>query len=655
MKARTFTTLLFLFILLHGAALQAQDEAAKFGKIDKAELEMRSYAPDTSAAAVILSDYAFSRFDFKAGLKVLTERHIRIKILKKSGYDWANVSIPYYSYESTRDKVTGVKGYTYNLEGNEITKDKLESKTVFEEKRNEYWYLKKFTMPNVKEGSVIDVAYTTISERVYSLDDWEFQQSIPTAWSEYRLRVPEYFDYKFLMQGYHPLYKHANEQTSGGARMLNNAYVWAMKDVPALKEEKYITSLSDYQAKIAFELQQVNFPGEPTRIMTGTWDKVVSDLMESSSFGMQLNRNNFFKDDLAAITAKHKTPEQQMQAIHELVKKRMTWNGNNALYTDNTIRKAYDMRQGNAAEINLLLTSMLKEAGLDANPVVISTRNHGRVQTTASPMKSMFNYVIAHVVVGEKEYLLDATEPLLPAGMLPFRCLNGSGRLIKKEGHRWLALESATANTKLFSATVTINGKGEIVGTGQESAGGHKALYLRKTIMEEGESKYAERISKEVGEYKLEAPVIKNLHEVGNALDISYKITASGNGQDNSIIYLNPMLGQGEKENPFKLEERLYPVDFGSPIDETYLCRFTIPSGYELDEVPKGVIVNLPEKGGRFMYVVQQDGDVVQVMSKVSINKPIFYAPEYGHLKQLYDNVVAKHAEQIVLKKIASN
>ena len=131
-------------------------------------------------------------------------------------------------------------------------------------------------------------------------------------------------------------------------------------------------------------------------------------------------------------------------------------------------------------------------------------------------------------------------------------------------------------------------------------------------------------------------------------------ISASGSGQENSIIYLNPMLGQGEKENPFKLEERLYPVDFGAPIDETYMARFTIPEGYALDEAPKSIAVNLPEQAGRFMYVVQQQGNVVQVMSKVSINKPVFYAPEYGNLKELYNQIIAKHAEQIVLKKLAA-
>lgn len=655
MKARTFTKFIILFLLLGGVATQVQAQAPKFGKIGEAELTMRSYDKDTSAAAVILSDYGMTRFDLSNELRVVTERHMRIKILKKSGYDIANIEVPYYSYGTTRDKVLSIKGFTYNMENGEILKEKLDTKTVFEEKRNEYWYLKKFTMPNVKEGSVIDVAYTTSSERIYSLDDWEFQKSIPTVWSEYRLRIPEYFDYKFLTQGYHPLFKIDNQREGSSANMVNNAYVWIMKDVPALKDENYITSITDYQAKIAFELQQVNFPGEPTRVMTGSWDKVNEDLLAEESFGSQLNRNNFFKADIAAVQAKHKDPEQQMRAIYELVKTRMTWNSKTGLYTTNPIRKAYELRQGSAAEINLLLTSMLLEAGLNAGPVALSTRDHGRLLTAASPMISKFNYVISHVKIGDKEYLLDATEPLLPAGMLPFRCLNGEGRLIRKTGHGWIALNAVSPRTKLFSADITINSQGEMTGTSHESLAGYNALSLRKSILEEGEGKFAERIAKEIGEFKIGKPEIKNLKEINNTLDFSYKITASGSGQANNIIYLNPMLGQGEKENPFKLEERLYPVDFGAPIDETYICRFTIPEGYVLDEVPKGIAVNLPEKAGRFTYMVQQQGNLVQVMSKVSINKPIFYAPEYGNLKELYNQIIAKHAEQIVLKKVAAN
>ncbi|AKD02219.1 DUF3857 domain-containing protein [Pontibacter korlensis] len=660
MKAN-FTKLFVLAVMLAGFTQYAKAQAVKFGKVSDEELRMSVYDKDTSAAAVILSDYGFSRFEYMGELKVVFERQIRIKIFKKSGYDWADVVVPFYQRGSGKERVSSIKGYTFNLDDNKVQRDKLENNSVFEEQTSEYWFAKKFTMPNVKEGSVIDISYTVTSDFIYTLRDWEFQHSIPVVWSEYRARIPEYFDYKFQMQGYQALYKSENqkEAASGSASaspdMQNNSYVWVMKDVPALKEEKYITSLRDYQSKIEFELQRVQFPGQAPRTMTGDWEKVTSDLLTEDKFGVQLNRSNFFKNELAAIQGKHKDQQEQLAAIFNLVKNRMKWNGKNGMYASSTIRKAWEQRAGNAGDINLLLTSMLLEAGFDAAPVIVSTRDNGRINTSMAPMVTKFNYVIASVKLGDSEYLLDATDPLVPIGTLPGRCLNGEGRLIKKGEYRWVSLAPKVNYTKLFSANLTMNSQGEIVGTGRESAGGYGAISLRRTILEEGESKYTERLAKEVGDFRLTKPEVKNLNDLNTPLDITYNISVSGSGRSNDIIYLNPMLGRGEKENPFKLTERLYPVDFGTPIDETYICNFTIPEGYEIEEAPKSVAVNLPENGGRFMYMVQQQGNTLQVMSKVNINKPVFYAPEYAFLKEFYNQIIAKHAEQIVLKKVAAN
>ncbi|WP_299819560.1 DUF3857 domain-containing protein [uncultured Pontibacter sp.] len=653
MKAKTFTLISFLLLICLSG--YSQGSPKKFGKVDEAELTMKSYAKDTSASAVILYDFGRTKFAFNNNVQVVFERHIRIKILKKSGYDWANVSVPYYIQGTTKERVSNIKAYTFNLVDGKEQKDKLESKDVFDEKQTDNRYLKKFTLPNVKEGSVLDINYTVHSDFIYTMREWEFQHSIPTVYSEYRAEIPEYYDYKFLMQGYLALddTKKSNSSNSQ-TNMLNSEYYWVMKDVPALKSEKYITTLNDYQSKIEFELERIRYPNQPVRTMTGDWDDVTKKLLQDEDFGTQLNRSNFFKADLAPVLAGNKEPVQQMNAIFSLVQKRMTWNGKYGIYTKDPIRKVYDAGTGSAAEINLLMTSMLLEAGLDAAPVLLSTRENGMVRQ-GPPMITKFNYVVSHVKIGEKEFLLDATEPLLPAGMLPVRCLNGIGRLIKKNDQRWVNITPASKYTKLFSANLTIAKDGEMKGTGKESAGGYNALYMRKSILEDGEDKYMEKLAKEVGNLKVGKPQISNLKDVDKALDITYDLTASGSGHINDVIYLNPLMGHGEKENPFKLEERIYPVDFATPIDETFICSFTIPEGYEIDEAPKNVAVNLPEGHGRFMYLVEKQGNQIQVMSKININKAVFFAPEYPMLKEFYNQIVAKHAEQIVIKKSSAS
>ncbi|NDK55170.1 transglutaminase domain-containing protein [Pontibacter fetidus] len=643
-----------LFLLVFGfAATSAFAQVAKYGKVNEAELKMTRFAQDTSAEAIVLSDYGYTRFSFNHEVQVITERHIRIKILKKSGYDWATIDVPFYVKGGDRERVSSIKGVTYNLENGQVQKSKLESGAVFEEQHSENWFSKKFTMPNVKEGSVIDVAYTITSDFVYNLREWEFQTTIPTLWSEYHAEIPSYYDYKFLMQGYHPLYSNdKNIAASAKPELVNNAYVWIMKDVPALKEEKYITTIKDYQSRIEFELQQIVYPGQAARQMSGNWDDVTSDLMMSERFGAQLNRSGFFKSEVAYTMNQHKTPLQLAQALYDQVKSRMNWNGKYTYLATTTTRKAYETRTGNVADINLLLTAMLQEAGLEASPVLVSTRENGR-PPKQSPLVNKFNYVVCHVEIDGVSYLLDATEPLMPFGMLPVRALNGEGYLIKKKEHRWVALKPVVYS-KFITTDLALKANGDMDGQATESAGGYYAFSVRKSLSDNGEEKFSESL-KRGANYKVGKPMIENKDKLTEALKIKYSISASGNGQDNHIIYLSPLVGHAKTDNPFKVSERVYPVDFGTPVDETIITNYTIPTGYVIDEAPKNVTVSLPNNGGKFTYLVQQEGNTLQVLSRININKPVFYAQEYAYLKEFYNQIIAKHAEQIVLKKGTAN
>lgn len=635
-----------LFFLFSSLNIQAQK--AKFGKVDDAELAMKAFPKDTSAAAVILSDFGSSRFIFSSDVQLVFVRQVRIKILKKSGYNWANIEVPYYKRGTDREKVTNIKGTTYNLENGKVTKDKLETSSVFDEQQSENWSRKKFTMPNVKEGSVIEYTYSVTSDFVYNLRDWEFQTSVPTVWSEYQAYIPQYYDYKFLQHGYQKIYTPTDLGLSHNVQ--NEGYRWIAKDVPALKEERYITTLQDYVTKIEFELAQVKYPGQSARTMTGNWEKTNSDLMDSQYFGRQLNRKGFFKEQIAAITATHKEPHKQMDAIYNLVKSTMSWNGKYGFYINEPIRKAFENRRGNVAEINLMLIAMLQDAGLDASPVLVSTRGHGKPYK-GTPLLNKFNYVVAHVKVGSEEILLDATDPLLPMGMLPERSLNGEGYLVKSADAKWVSLKPTNMFSRSIYMEITIDQDGAFGGKGTELIGGYNALRVRREIQEEGKDKYIEKLSRESGDFRVANHRIENIDQLNKALNIAYDITGKGDGESKSILYLNPVLGFGEKESPFKLSKRFYPVDFGALHDETIVCNYILPDGWILDEAPKPVKLNLPENGGSFTYIVQQDGNRLQVMSKVSLLKPIYNPGEYSNLKEIYSQIVAKHAEQIVLKK----
>jgi hypothetical protein len=373
--------------------------------------------------------------------------------------------------------------------------------------------------------------------------------------------------------------------------------------------------------------------------------------MDSERFGAQITRTGFTKDVVTPLVSNQSDPEKKMVAIYDFVKNNFKYNDHDQLYADHNLRKALDTHAGSSADINLLLIAMLREAGLAASPVILSTRENGYVGITSYPNISKFDYVIGHVKIGEKYYLLDATEPLGMPNVLPVKCLNGEGLLVNAQHASWIPLAPGAKESEVHQSQFVIGKDNSMKGKIEYTSSGYAALKNRKNILAEGEKKYVDRLKNHSSNWEIEKIAIQHATTPAEALKVNYEISLPGQDQPVSIIYLNPMQGQGEKENPFKLETRKFPVDFAAPIEDTYLFNYTIPEGYKVEEQPKNAIVTLPENSGRFTYSISVMGNNITVLSKVNINRPIFQAEEYPFLKEFYNQIIAKHAEQIVIKK----
>lgn len=637
---------------------QATVEIPKFGKIDPKDFEIR-YSADTSVSAVVLFDVGESKFAVDgSGIVINSEHHVRIKILKKSGYEWATESIRLYgSSNSDREVVFNLKGNTYNLVAGKVVTDKLPKEAIFAEKEDDFWTNQKFSLPNVKEGSIIEYTYRIKSGYYFDFPDWTFQRTIPVLYSQYKAEFPEYFDYKKTTQGYEPFYLAINEPINvnftAGLTAPGTRYIWAMKDIPAIEEEPYMGSIKDYVARIEFELGRVSIPGDFVRPINNSWEKITANLMESANFGGRLKKNGVVKTLTAPLLAQHTGPAKRLEAIYEYVRTNFKWNEEQRVYSSQPFNKLIEKKVGSSADINLLLVAMLKEAGLEANPVILSTRGHGKINPYY-PSVNKFNYTIAHAKLGDNTYLLDATEPMGTLTVLPARCLNEAGRLISATNSDWIVLQSGAKDSFVYHSKLIIGQDNSLNGEVHIVRHGHNAFNYRKSISQNGEKKYIENLQKAADLYELKNINLKNTAPSLEPLIMDYEITTAGQAQSANVIYLQPLQSLGTKANPFKHETRKFPIDFTVPIDQTYMYTYTIPEGYAVEEQPKSARVSLPENGGSFTYSVTTLGNTINVLSKVVINRPQFLAEEYPYLKEFYNQVVAKQAEQIVLKKNAN-
>jgi hypothetical protein len=643
-----FTGILAIIFSLSAAA---QKSPMKFGDIPMEDMTMKTYPQDSSAVAVVLADYGEAYImATSVDTKMTFERHIRIKILKAEGTRWADAVIPLFKAGSAEENVTSLKAVTYNLENGKIVESKLSKDAIFKEKFNRNFIHEKFTMPDVKPGSVLEYAYKISSDFLANFPNWEFQRSIPTRLSEYWAIIPDFLTFEKYMQGYVPVssYEVKPMNVSG---FTANGHHYISRNVPAFKAEPQMTSETDYLSKINFALSQISIPGQIVQDIMGSWPKLNSLLLEDEDFGGAIKGSGFLKSIVETVTKGITDPLDKITAIHNYVKQTIEWDGFKDFYAGN-LKKVLEEKKGTSGDINLMLASMLRKAGLTVDMVLLSTRDNGFVREQY-PMARQFNYVVCLVRLGDKNLFLDGTEKYLPVNVLPERCLNGRGLVISDKNFGWVNLDTQTKSKTIVNAEFRLDESGQLKGKIAFTHDGYDAHRMRTTFAKKGQEEY---IKDFVGArpWKLDNTDFKNIDEIYNPAEESYELEIADHSMvagDN--IYFNPFVTSQIQTNPYKSETRVYPVDYGSKVERIYLCKVIAPDGYVVEQAPESRIMMLPGNAARFIYNVAMSplGDWVSITTNFQINKNLFTQNDYLDLREFYNQVVAKQAEQIVFKK----
>ena len=387
------------------------------------------------------------------------------------------------------------------------------------------------------------------------------------------------------------------------------------------------------------------------REVADSWETINTKLGEDEDFGRKVKKGNFISDKLPGILAGASTDLEKAQAIFNHVQQRVKWNENYGIYAKNIPRKVYEDRTGSVADINLMLVSMLKEAGLNADPVILSTRSHGMVMET-NPILAKFNYVIAMVQIDTSKFLLDATSRNVSFNTLPERCLNGEGRIVSKNNAGWARLLNSEKRNEFTNATFTLTADGSYTGTTSISSGGLSGNERRSSLRNKEQKDFIKEFNASHSTWSIKDFSYKNLDTLDKAFNETYSFEASDGAQvAGDHIYMNVMAGTGLKSNPFKLEKRIYPVEFSCPSKETILIKIILTEGWVVEELPKPAMVSLPDKDATFKMAMAQENGFIQVTSTLTINKTMFLPDEYENLKEFFRLIATKHAEQIILKK----
>lgn len=660
----------------------AEKPPIKLGDVSREEIEMTSYQADPDANAVVLCDYATLIFDFNTTnwqWENRLKRICRIKIFNDDGYKWATESVLLYDNNKLEESISQIKGFTHTLEDGKLVKSKLSKGDIFTEKASKNYNRVKFTMPNVKEGSVIEFSYNVTSNYITILDRWQFQKSIPVKWSEYIVSIPSYLTYLKNSTGFESFYKFETNSRSRSINQLqykradplsgvasstsqqkqdykDEVMRWVAKDMPALKDENFVGNYNNYMQGIDFQLSNYRTLSNENRTILSDWSGLVDRFINDyDDFGPNMKKKTFYKEVTNQINSEYEDPIARTSAVYNFVSKHMKWDERKGYIPNQSIKKSYEERSGSCADINALLVSMLRAVEIDADPVVISTIDNGQVHPLY-PMINKYNYLIVRATIDGKSVLLDATEKDLPFGVLPYRCLNQRGYAISKNRPGWVDLNPIQSMGKSTMCILDLDNQGLMTGTVSHKNNGYRAVNIRKKIARDGEDKYIENLKSSSTDWEIENVEIDVPKDINTAVKEKINLTVNNAAEAmGNMIYINPIISDKIEENPLKQEERKMPIEFVVPIKNDYRLNLTIPEGYVVDELPESISIVTPDRTASLKYIVQVNGRNLQLVHSWQIKESFYTQDKFPDLKEFYAVLVSKQNEQIVLKKSGSN
>jgi len=498
----------FLLLLGFGVAVNAQKAPIKWGKLLPKDTSMTVYSSDSKASAVVLCDFGTADI----GPRTEYTRHVRIKILKAEGLKYAYIEIPYKDYDHY-DEFSGLKAQTINVAPNgKFIKSKVRSRDMHDISVDKWDKKRVFQFPDVKVGSVIEYSYTLRSLDLVKLRDWYFQSTIPVIWSEYRVYVSSRFNYLVTFQKGRPLdfdeqkgfadrlqwlyntrIKKVQRELMGKKYVLyespkgtikvyfaqGESYTFIMNDIPAFEPQKGVFAFNDYYpaVKVHLYLADGNYPFYYRRILATaredydwqnsrqsyynsfigyvaywlpTWEEATKRWLDSEMFGKRLIKAVDFKPVLDKINP-DASEMDKVKGVYQYVRDNIQWDGTYSMYADQDLNTVMKKKIGTSGEINLLLIDLLRHAGINANPVLLRTKDIGRPENVY-PVFGQFNHVIALVESYGQSLYLDASGKNSSFTNLDWNVDNALGFLVVKDNYKWV---DVVESQKKAAAVVT--------------------------------------------------------------------------------------------------------------------------------------------------------------------------------------------------------
>ncbi|SFW36262.1 protein of unknown function [Prevotellaceae bacterium HUN156] len=664
MKQKLLTALLFAALCLHTASAQIATPNLKWGKPTDVELNMTEYAADKEAKAVVLChlttvNYKMDLYNYTVDYQVKK----RIKILADDGKDFANITIPFISNgkEDMLESIEDFKATAFNVVNGKVVKTKIGREAIHEERINEDFMRAKVAIPQAKAGTIIEYEFTRHSNVFFHIFDWEAQEEIPVVFAQYRLEIPAYFVFNVETSGIYKLeaahsvgsltFQPSSDNMTRAATCKTNVYLCTGRNLPALKKDDYVWSERDYLTKVTAELKSYATGSGNYRETRKTWEQVDDILAKHSDFGARLSEHSKYRDELTAAGIPAMTDvKEKVAATLTMLRKKLAWNGDYDVMA-HSASEVIKKGNGTSGDLNMILLNMLNDAGVQACPMVLSTRRHGRLPQTYPSLDKLNTFVVA-VPNGSSWLYVDATTPDGYVNVLDPNLYVEQARLIQKgKPSQWVNLQKVGEARTQVTVDAAISAAGVMTGEQTAIYTGNAALSERRAFREAGDS--AAFVAKKAEGYGVEISSCEMTGHKGFMPAVNEVIKFSKQGEAASDhIYINPFTAFPLRTNPLLETERLLPVELPCRQSFSMTMRLALPEGWSLEELPKSTRITSEDKSMSAQVTYNLTGErQLSVQVQFRMANVIYANNKYKTLREMFDQLASRSKDMLVLKK----
>ena len=634
----------------------------KFGKPTKEELSMTTFTADPQAEAVVLCRLTDLEYTVQMNSFLVDyNEKMRIKVLKPSGARYAKVVVPFKQNMSVGNNVTGsrasfmtipmervsgesyfseeggsmsegvfgtdgdeivedIKATAFNLEGSKVVKTALKKSEIVKKKIDDQNYQMEFTIPNVKEGTVLEYEYKIHSQLFWELRDWYAQCEIPVVYAKLDMDIPSYLIFNIEDHGIQRLtytctmgslkYKVESDPLATPMTVTTNHYVYIGRDLRAMPKDDYVWNIQDYCAGITAELKSYRLRGMNQMDYAKTWDQIDEMILSADEIGLQLNAHSPLHKELQDAHIQDIADKQERAAtVFRLVQQHVSWDGKYELWPQDT-KETLKQGKGNNADINMLLIQSFKDVGLEVAPVVLRSRDQGQLPYNFPSFQKLNTFIVGIKQDNQQYGYVDASSAGGYLNILSAPLLVERARLVapNKKG-QWLNLQKTLKSKTATTIDATLSKDGTIKGT--------------QTTQYEGLAAQLFRQQQHNADFSPKAK---------DSTAVSYQGIV-GDGQISFCPFPVPPI-QG---HPFKAEERMMPLEFPSLSSEVITVNMTLPEGYTLAEKPEQYNMTTPDRGIEGHLYTNQIGNQLQIHYLFNVNKVVQDAKNYPAIRQMFE------------------